>query len=127
MSRRFEQPRLDEYPINSTPGRFEVIAAHTDYRFMDEDDKGGRWLAILKVISTYRDNRTGEPVSQQKVMIVRWQWRQPTRWNEETKRRIPFGDYKWFQEQQMTLTGRKKWDEISLVVNQMFDEIEAEA
>jgi len=119
MGIEIEQPSLDEYPLNRVGGKIELLDAETIYRFKNSNDTDGRWLAVLKIKSTFgRNNR--ESVS---VRIYRWRWRQPTKWNQEQRKRVPEGEYRWFLEQKHNINKREIWERTRAAVDKFLSNI----
>lgn len=119
------QPELDEYPVQSSE-KFQIVDAVTKYKFINEKLRkpSGRWLAILGVNSTFYDWKVKSEVTEPKVIVYRWLWRQPSKWNPDTRKREYFGEYKWFKEQEISFTSREKFDEIIALVADMWDIVE---
>lgn len=122
MTEEYEQPTLEEYPLNVTPGRFELLDAETIYRFQNRELTDGRWLAVCKVRSTFKDRRTDETISQEKVRIYRWQFKEKRRWNPDERKSLGTGEYAWTQEELCT-PSKKYWESIKSLVDEFLSEI----
>jgi len=121
MAEEYEQPALREYPLNVTPGRFELLDAETLYKFINRDETDGRWLAVCKVKSTFK-RRDGSTSTQEKVRIYRWQFKEKRRWNPEERKSFGTGEYAWTQEEVCT-PSKKYWSAIKSLVDEFLSEI----
>ena len=109
---KVEQPSLDEYPLGDSD-KIKMLEAETIYRFWNDNETDGRWQAVLLVETQYGKS----------IRVYRWRWRRGTKWNPDQRKRIPFGDYRWFLEQQLTLNKQRLWDQIKGAVEGFFDKI----
>lgn len=108
---KIEQPKLSEYPIVSNE-KMQVLSAYTIYKFMDQTKTSGRWQAVLKVKTTYVDDKTKETKPNITVRVFRWQWRDPGKWNPELNKRVATGTYTWNKEHEMSVGKPEVWEQI---------------
>lgn len=116
-----EQPPLADYPVQTTPGRFELLEAVTLYCFKNATNTDGRWLAVCKVRSVFK-RRDGTTGSQEKVRIYRWQWREARKYDPNTQKSLGTGEYRWFGEERCT-PSKKYWEKIKNAVDEYLSEI----
>lgn len=103
-----EQPNLSDYPLIASKDKIEVLDAYTVYKFLDDNKKTGRWLAVLTVKSKFKTN-TGADGTAVSVRIYRWEYREVTRYDRDTNTRIGTGTYKWMEEQTHTINREDIW------------------
>ena len=121
MSEDLENIPLEEYPVQEVEGKFRLLGAKTLYRFKNQTNTDGRWLAVCLCESTFM--RQGQPATSKSIRIYRWQWRQSTKWDPQQNKRIPTGYYRWFNEQQTTLNRRDFWEKIKEMVDEYIEEL----
>jgi hypothetical protein len=114
---RVEQPKLSEYPIAATD-KIQVLDAYTIYKFMDPNGKSGRWQAVLKVKSTYIDNRTNETKTTVTVRVYRWQYRDVGKWDQTQNKRLPTGTLTWAKEHEFSVSKPDIWNSIKSKVDE---------
>ena len=115
------QPPLEEYPVQTTPGRFELIEAETLYKFVNPQNNDGRWLAVCKVKSTFQ-RRDGSTGSSLKVRVYRWRWRERRTYNPDTQERLGTGEYRWTREEVFT-PSPKYWVQTRDLIEKWMKEI----
>lgn len=108
--KRYEvvQPQLSEYPVKSVPGTFEVLKAHTVMKW-DEH----WWFFVAKVKTTSRGKES------MGIQAFKFEWRQPTSWDSDSRRRVPTGDFKWIQDQSIRINGKEQWEDFKKAVELM--------
>lgn len=113
---------LADYPVQVAADRLELLDARTVYMFKNQTNTDGRWLAVCLCKSKFqrRDGTGGESNS---VRIYRWRWRQGTKWNQEQRKRVPDGIYRWYQEQQTNLNKATIWEEIKEFVDEFMSKL----
>ena len=99
---------MDEYPLQTSSGHIELLDAVTIYNFKDRNDKDGRWLAVLKVKSTFE--RSGKPQSAISVRIYGWRWRRGSRYNRDAQKYEPYGEYRWYRDHSHNINKRSIWE-----------------
>jgi len=114
---KIEQPKISEYPIVSDE-KLQVLSAYTIYKFMDPDKISGRWQAVLKVKTTYVDQKTKETKPNVTVRVFRWQWRDAGKWNDELKKWVPSGTRTWTKEHEMSIGKPEVWSLIKSKVDE---------
>jgi len=115
-----EEIVLSEYPVRTTPGRFELVKAYTHYKFTNQTNTDGRWLATCVVKSSF-SRRDGSSGSELKVRVYRWRWREARKYDQGKS--VGTGEYRWFVEETYTAT-KKYWKQVIAKIQEFMAELE---
>lgn len=118
---KLEQPSLSEYPITDNE-KIKILNAYTVYKFMNPDKTDGRWLAVLKVQTTYIDKDKSTKTSSS-VRVFRWQWKQAYKWSAAAGKSIPSGERMWIKEQESAFNKTDVWNMVKTKVDEYIKEI----
>lgn len=119
---KLEQPSISEYPIAESD-KIKILNAYTVYKFMDPNKTDGRWLAVLKVMTTFQDKKDKTTKSSSSVRIFRWQWKQPFKWSASAGKSVPSGDYTWIKEQESAFNKLDIWNTVKTKVDEYIKEV----